>query len=778
MAGSGLGASGRVLHAAQAEDVASASNFRAFELLHLHLDLRAEFGPPGPGPGSRGLSGSAVLDLRCLEPGGAAELRLDSHPCVEVTAAALRRERPDAGQPEPEPEPVPVCTRPFSHYGQALCVLFPQPCIAGERLRVQLTYRVGEGPGVCWLAPEQTAGKRKPFVYTQGQAVLNRAFFPCFDTPAAKCTYSALLEVPDGFTAVMSANTWEKRGPNKFFFQMCQPIPSYLIALAIGDLVSAEVGPRSWVWAEPCLIAAAKEEYDGVIEEFLATGEKLFGPYVWGRYDVLFMPPSFPFGGMENPCLTFVTPCLLAGDRSLADVIIHEIAHSWFGNLVTNANWGEFWLNEGFTMYAQRRISTVLFGPAYTCLEAATGRALLRQHVDITGEEHPLNKLRVKLEPGVDPDDTYNETPYEKGFCFVSYLAHLVGDQDQFDEFLKAYVDEFKFQSVLTDDFLEFFLDYFPELKRRRVDSIPGFEFDRWLNTPGWPPYLPDLSPGDSLMRPAEELAQLWAAEELDVRAIEAVSTSAWKTYQLVYFLDKILQKSPLPPGHVKKLGEAYPKISSAQNAELRLRWGQIVLKNDHREDFWKVRDFLHSQEASWPQPVRLATFLATTSVRCTARRTPIWPLFPLPPPSGPMTWCWLSAARRCPWRAQLPASPTSSAGSWSFWRRTAWRFRSPWGTRAPSTREAPSPRRCSRTADRPAPSTPAASARGPPPRAARTSPPQGRALLRAPRPQTPVEATWTWTPRTAGSSLGTAFPTTRREILSMGSGNGAGPES
>uniref|UniRef100_A0A8C9I233 Arginyl aminopeptidase n=2 Tax=Catarrhini TaxID=9526 RepID=A0A8C9I233_9PRIM len=570
----GGGAARRPLHSAQAVDVASASNFRAFELLHLHLDLRAEFGPPGPGVGSRGLSGTAVLDLRCLEPEGAVELRLDSHPCLEVTAAALRRERP--GSEEPPAEPVSFYTQPFSHYGQALCVSFPQPCSAAERLQVLLTYRVGEGPGVCWLAPEQTAGKKKPFVYTQGQAVLNRAFFPCFDTPAVKYKYSALIEVPDGFTAVMSASTWEKRGPNKFFFQMCQPIPSYLIALAIGDLVSAEVGPRlheddtlyilkiskprlwSRVWAEPCLIDAAKEEYNGVIEEFLATGEKLFGPYVWGRYDLLFMPPSFPFGGMENPCLTFVTPCLLAGDRSLADVIIHEISHSWFGNLVTNANWGEFWLNEGFTMYAQRRISTILFG--------------------------------------VDPDDTYNETPYEKGFCFVSYLAHLVGDQDQFDNFLKAYVHEFKFQSILADDFLDFYLEYFPELKKKRVDIIPGFEFDRWLNTPGWPPYLPDLSPGDSLMKPAEELAQLWAAEELDMKAIEAVAISPWKTYQLVYFLDKILQKSPLPPGNVKKLGETYPSISNARNAELRLRWGQIVLKNDHQEDFWKVKEFLHNQ--------------------------------------------------------------------------------------------------------------------------------------------------------------------------------------
>uniref|UniRef100_A0A8C5KZ14 Aminopeptidase B n=1 Tax=Jaculus jaculus TaxID=51337 RepID=A0A8C5KZ14_JACJA len=537
---------------AQAADVASASSFRAFEILHLHLDLRADFGPPGPGPGSRGLSGTAVLDLRCLVPEGASELRLDSHPCLEVTAAAALR--PGAAA---EAEPVACHARPFSHYGQALCVTFPRPCRANERFQLRLTYRVGEGPGVCWLTPEQTAGKKKPFVYTQGQAVLNRAFFPCFDTPAVKYKYSALVEVPDGFTAVMSASTWEKRGPNKFFFQMHQPVPSYLIALAIGDLVSAEVGPR---------------------------------------YDLLFMPPSFPFGGMENPCLTFVTPCLLAGDRSLADVIIHEISHSWFGNLVTNANWGEFWLNEGFTMYAQRRISTILFGAAYTCLEAATGRALLRRHMDVSGEENPLNKLRVKIEPGIDPDDTYNETPYEKGFCFVSYLAHLVGDQDQFDNFLKAYVDEFKFQSILAEDFLEFYLEYFPELKKRGVESIPGFEFDRWLNTPGWPPYLPDLSPGDSLMKPAEELAELWMSTELDMQAIEAVAISTWKTYQLIYFLDKLLQKSPLPPGNVKKLGELYPKISNARNAELQLRWGQIVLKNDHQEDFWKVKEFLQSQ--------------------------------------------------------------------------------------------------------------------------------------------------------------------------------------
>nr|XP_034979385.1 aminopeptidase B isoform X2 [Zootoca vivipara] len=394
----------------------------------------------------------------------------------------------------------------------------------------------------------------------------------------------------------MSAVTREKQKDNTFYFKMPLPIPSYLVALVVGDIVSAEVGPRSHVWAEPCLIEAAKKEYDGVIEEFLSTGEKLFGPYVWERYDVLFMPPSFPFGGMENPCITFVTPCLLAGDRSLADVIIHEISHSWFGNLVTNAHWGEFWLNEGFTMYAQRRITKEIYGAAYTCLEAATGRALLRQHMDNTGEDHPLNKLRVKIEPGVDPEDTYNETPYEKGYCFVSYLAHLVGDQKKFDAFLQAYVNQFKFQSITADEALEFYLKYFPELKKKGVDTIPGFEFDRWLNTPGWPPYLPDLSPGEELMKPAENLAELWASPDCDMQAIRAVDISTWKTFQVVYFLDKILAKSPLPDGNIEKMSAMYSKISKARNAELRLRWCQILLKKNHEAEFGKVKDFLHSQ--------------------------------------------------------------------------------------------------------------------------------------------------------------------------------------
>ncbi|KAM9321617.1 aminopeptidase B [Gastrophryne carolinensis] len=335
------------------------------------------------------------------------------------------------------------------------------------------------------------------------------------------------------------------------------------------------------------------------------------------------MPPSFPFGGMENPCITFVTPCLLAGDRSLADVIIHEISHSWFGNLVTNANWGEFWLNEGFTMYAQRRITTEIYGSEYSCLEAATGRALLRQHMNASGENHPLNKLRVKIEPGVNPDDTYNETPYEKGFCFVSYLAHLVGDQRKFDGFLKAYVDKFKFQSITADDALAYYLEYFPELKAKNVDKIAGLEFDRWLNVPGWPPFLPDLSPGKSLMKPAEYLAELWKATPLDKNAIAKVDISQWKTYQIIYFLDQVLDRSPLPPGNVEELGKCYTKISDATNAELHLRWAQIVLKNDYQDDFYKVKDFLYSQgKQKYTLPLYRAMQSGSETARVLAKET------------------------------------------------------------------------------------------------------------------------------------------------------------
>ncbi|XP_062842313.1 aminopeptidase B [Trichomycterus rosablanca] len=595
-----------VLHSEKAVDVSTSSSFRHFKIEHFHLDINVDFE-------KKCISGSERLRMRCVQD-LQSELYFDVHPTLILQDVSFSRD----GQKWTKLE---FLTQDFTHFGTTLVVKFPSAWKLEEKFELSIQYAAFDGPGVCWLDQEQTAGKLKPYVFTQGQAALNRSFFPCFDTPAVKSTYSAAVKVPNGFTAVMSANKWEHRKTdNTFLFNMDQPIPVYLVALAVGDLASAKVGPRSRVWTEPCLLEAAKKEFDGVIEEFLLVGEKLFGPYIWGRYDLLFMPPAFPFGGMENPCLTFVTPCLLAGDRSLADVIIHEICHSWFGNLVTNANWGDFWLNEGFTMYAQRRISRELYGEAYTCLEAETGRALLRQHMDNIGEDHPLNKLRVKIEPGVDPDDTYNETPYEKGFCFVSYLAHLTGDQTRFDHFLKAYVDKFKFCSVVVEDTLEFYLDYFPDLKEKGVHKIEGLEFDTWLNVSGWPPYLPDLSAGQTLTKPADHLAKLWENENVDLTTISKTDIHSWKTYQTVYFLDKILKTSPLPEGNIKMMEEQYPHIVKSNNAELRLRWAQIVAKNQHKPGYEHVRSFLSCQgKQKYTLPVYRALWNATEETKALA---------------------------------------------------------------------------------------------------------------------------------------------------------------
>ncbi|XP_076454886.1 aminopeptidase B-like isoform X2 [Babylonia areolata] len=460
-------------------------------------------------------------------------------------------------------------------------------------------------------------------MYTQGQAVMNRSFFPCQDTPAVKAPYSANVKVPEGYTAVMSASerTFGKKANLKgqtdnYYFSLSQHVPSYLVALAVGDLVAADISPRSCVWAEPCMLEAAKAEFKEDVEKFLSAGERLFGPYEWVRYDLLIMPPSFPFGGMENPCLTFVTPCIIAGDRSLTDVVIHEISHSWFGNLVTNANWSEFWLNEGFTMFAQRRIMEKLYGRPAMCLEATTGQALLRQHMTNAGMDHPLNKLRVVIEPGVDPDDTYNETPYEKGFAFVCYLQSLVGDVEKFDNFLKAYVDRFKFKSIVAEDLFDFYFEYFPHLKGNDVTEREGYEFSTWLNTPGWPPYLPDLSDGRVLMDPPEALAR--SITEKDAENWDDLDS--WTVYQVLHFLDTLVERDDLSAMLVSRLGSKYPQISNSKNCEIRLRWCKLVIKYDVHSTFPDVSLFLEVQgKQKYTLPVYRALMKGSEGAKRTA---------------------------------------------------------------------------------------------------------------------------------------------------------------
>ncbi|CAD7686690.1 unnamed protein product [Nyctereutes procyonoides] len=602
-------------------DVASASSAQLFRLRHLQLGLELR-------PEARELAGCLVLELCALRPAPRA-LVLDAHPALRLHSAAFRRAPaaaaaeppcafafaaaagpgpapppplpafPEAPGAEPACRPLAFRVDPFTDYGSSLTVTLPPELQAHQPFQVILRYTSTDAPAIWWLDPELTYGNAKPFVFTQGHSVCNRSFFPCFDTPAVKCTYSAVVKAPSGVQVLMSATQSsyvEEEGVYRFHME--HPVPAYLVALVAGDLQPADIGPRSRVWAEPCLLPTATSKLAGAVEQWLSAAERLYGPYMWGRYDIVFLPPSFPIVAMENPCLTFIISSILESDEFLVIDVIHEVAHSWFGNAVTNATWEEMWLSEGLATYAQRRITTETYGAAFTCLETAFRLDALHRQMKLLGEDSPVSKLQVKLEPGVNPSHLMNLFTYEKGYCFVYYLSQLCGDPQRFDDFLRAYVEKYKFTSVVAQDLLDSFLSFFPELKEQSVDCRAGLEFERWLNATGPPLAEPDLSQGSSLTRPVEALFQLWTAEPLDQAAASAsaIDISKWRTFQTALFLDRLLDGSPLPQEVVMSLSKCYSSLLDSMNAEIRIRWLQIVVRNDYYPDLHRVRRFLESQ--------------------------------------------------------------------------------------------------------------------------------------------------------------------------------------
>ncbi|HEY7161433.1 MAG TPA: M1 family aminopeptidase/hydrolase, partial [Acidobacteriota bacterium] len=283
-----------------------------------------------------------------------------------------------------------------------------------------------QAAAVQWLTPEQTSGKKKPFLFTQSESILARTWVPCQDSPGIRMTYSATIHVPADLMAVMSAeNPTKKNSEGVYQFKMTNPIPSYLLALAVGDLDFRPIGKRTGVYAEPSVVEKAAWEFADM-EKMVETAEKLYGPYRWGRYDVIVLPPSFPFGGMENPRLTFLTPTMIAGDRSNVSLIAHELAHSWSGNLVTNATWNDFWLNEGFTTYFEQRIMEALYGRDYSEMLALIEMKELQREIKDLGETSPDTHLFLNL-AGRDPDEGSTQIPYDKGYLFLRTIEENVG---------------------------------------------------------------------------------------------------------------------------------------------------------------------------------------------------------------------------------------------------------------------------------------------------------------------------------------------------------------
>ncbi|XP_073445385.1 aminopeptidase RNPEPL1 [Dendrobates tinctorius] len=486
----------------------------------------------------------------------------------------------------------------LTDYGSALTITVPETLQTNETFQVIVHYVTGEGPAVWWLDPELSYGSSELFVFTQGHSVCNRSFFPCFDTPAVKCTYSASVKAPAGIRVLMScthSNYIEEMGIFQFYME--HPVPVYLVALTAGHLLPADIGPRSRVWAEPCVLPMAVGKLAGRVEQWLQAAETLYGPYIWGRYDIVFLPPSFPIVAMENPCLTFVICSILDSEDFLLIDVIHEIAHGWFGNAVTNASWEEMWLSEGLATYAQRRITTLVYGASFTCLETNFRLEALHRQIRILGQDTPFSRLQAKLDPGVNPSNLMNLFTYEKGFCFVHYLSQLCGDQDNFDAFLRDYIEKFKFRSVVAQDLLESYLSFFPHLKGESTTYSEDLQFERWLNAPGPPMTQPDLSQGSIFTSSVEALSELWMAEPLDIEAATNFANIAdWQTFQTVLFLDKLLDQSPLRPEVMLQLSLCYSADIATMNTEIRIRWLQIVVRNNFQPDLPRVRHFLLCQ--------------------------------------------------------------------------------------------------------------------------------------------------------------------------------------
>ena len=348
---------------------------------------------------------------------------------------------------------------------------------------------------IDWLEPEQTSGGKYPFMYSQCQSILCREMLPIQDTPAVKMPVQISITVPEELIGLAAGLFVEEinNGNNKtFIYALDIPIPSYLIAIAAGDIGSQNVSERCTIYAEKTVVEKAAWEFSDT-EKFLKIAENYIGEYVWEQYNILVLPPSFPFGGMENPTLTFLTPSLIAGDKSLVSVVAHEISHSWTGNLVTNENWPDFWLNEGFTMFIERKILSSHKDKDMAKLDAMVGLSNLKADIIAFGESKSFSSLEPNL-LGRNPDDAFNKVPYEKGFNLLYYLENKVNNDDIFQKFMRSYIDKFKKGVVKYMDFRTFFETFIKNNVKDWEKILNDIDWDTWVFAPGFPPVENDFS--------------------------------------------------------------------------------------------------------------------------------------------------------------------------------------------------------------------------------------------------------------------------------------------
>ncbi|KAI9030189.1 hypothetical protein CLU79DRAFT_695144 [Phycomyces nitens] len=537
------------------QDPSSQSNLSEIKTTHLHLNWSISFE-------NKNILGHVLLDLVTLKDNVDRVVLdtsfIDIH-TITLEGTELNYELADQ----------------HASLGSALTIHLPKPFVdAGEAFQLRIDYATTEKcTAIQFLTAEQTVGKKLPYLFSQCEPIHARSFIPCQDSPSIKLTYSASVTSP--LQVIMSAlSTLSQPSAldsnlKTYGFEQRTTIPTYLIAIAAGNLDT---------------------------EKFLSLGESLLTPYEWGRYDLLVLPPSFPYGGMENPCLTFLTPSLLAGDKSAVQVVAHEISHSWMGNLVTTRNWEHFWLNEGWTVFVERKIIGRLHGETSRQFSAIIGWKALKESVELFGQDSPATVLNTDLGSGINPDDYFSSVPYEKGFNLLYHIEGVVGGPSVFEPYMRSHVQKFAHKSITTQDWKSHLFEYMLEHNgQETVDKLNTIDFDLWLKGTGMPPVIPQFD--TTLADMCYTLADRWdkARDEASLSQFSSTDLEEMSSLQKVVFLERLSDDKPLPHASLAKMDELY-QMTPIRNADVRFRWQKLCLLASYEPIYPHVVAFVSEQ--------------------------------------------------------------------------------------------------------------------------------------------------------------------------------------
>lgn len=571
-----------ILTTPDAADPWSYAQPQVARVTHVALDLDLDFA-------KKSVGGTATLDVQAAP--GAKEVVLDSQGLtISKVTGPDGTDLPFAVGAEVEGKGAPITVQ------------------LGDARKITLAY-TAPAAALQWLSPEQTAGGKQPYLLSQGQPTLNRSWIPTQDSPGIRQTWEARITAPKALTVVMSGLSGGEAedvdgGKRAFTFRMDKPVAPYLIAIAAGDLVFRELGPRTGVWTEPAMIdAAAKELAD--TEKMVEAAEALYGPYRWGRYDVIVLPPSFPYGGMENPTLTFLTPTFIAGDKSLVGLVAHELAHSWSGNLVTNANWADSWLNEGVTSYFENRIIEQLYGTKRAQQEAALSFTEMEDAIKEHGATAPITALHL-IEAEAVPDGGAGGIIYDKGAEFMRTVETIVG-REKFDAWLRQWFDGHAFQPATSAMILA-------DMEKNLVGSDTALGqrlmLKDWIYQPGLPKNA--VQPVAAAFAAVDQAATAYAAS----KQVDAAAWKGWTTAERLRFIGKLPEQ--LDKAQLAAL-DSQLGLSASGNNEVLFAWLELALANRYEPAVPVAEKFLGRvgrrkfvaplfqvlmDQGSWGQPI------------------------------------------------------------------------------------------------------------------------------------------------------------------------------